>query len=81
MKIPREFSRELMAFIASKVLESDSVVNPNELAKACGLFTRRWFGVCELDCPPLGWDVTGLDAWAQRLGKHVGEFFSNHKEG
>lgn len=81
MKIPREFTRELMSFVASEIIDLVEPPTPNELARTCGAFTRRWFGVCDLDHPSSGWDVIGLVAWAERLGKHVGEFFYHQKEG
>jgi hypothetical protein len=81
MKIPREFNRELLAFIASELTASVHPPIPIELAKSCGGFCLRWFGLMDLPSTFKNEEVRVLVSWSERLGKHVGEFFLNHKEG
>jgi len=81
MKPPREYQRELLAFIASVVDPTRDRPSPSLLAMLCGQFCRRWFGCSDIPDHEPGWEVTELKAWSERLGKHVGEFFQNQKEG
>lgn len=81
MKIPREFERELFMFISSELQTGDPVHSSVELAERCGGFCRRWFGMTELPITYRSDDMAGLVSWSERLGKHVGDFYFNHKEG
>jgi hypothetical protein len=81
MKIPREFERELFMFISSEIQTGDLSHSSVELAERCGQFCRRWFGLTESVCGFRLEPTLELVAWAERLGKHVGDFYFNKKEG
>jgi hypothetical protein len=81
MKIPREFHRELWHFVTDEVLNTVPTPDSIQLAKLAGRFCRRWFGCAELPIDSESWQLVELVAYSERLGKHVGDFFSNHKEG
>lgn len=81
MQIPREFHRQLAAFIFSQIIESGPVPAPVDLAARCGDFCRRWFGAAEIGWTRTDVSLTELVSFSERLGKHVGEFYFNKKEG
>lgn len=80
MKIPREFESHLFKYILSEVRNPDGPRTPAALGESCAAFTRRWFGIEELPAEFKWAEGLELLAWSARLGKHVGEFFLNHKE-
>jgi len=81
MKIPAEFETRLFQFISLETQRVDGPKNPTDLAFACGEFARRWFGL-DYGSEPFEWEQgRALISWAERLGKHVGSFYFNHKEG
>lgn len=81
MKIPREFERQLLLHIVEEVRNPEGPRNGAALGQSAESFARRWFG---LDDPfsDFQWsEGRELLAWSARLGKHVGEFLLNNKEG
>lgn len=81
MKIPREFQHELFVYISFEIQHGDPIHAAAELGQRCGLFTRRWFGCIEVSYTEHQAHLSELVSWSERLGKHVGEFFLNQKEG
>lgn len=79
MKIPREFQRELFSFVSSELVTGELIRTPCELSERCGRFARRWFGITDFGYSGQVVDVIMLVAWAERFGKHVGEFFLTSK--
>ena len=81
MKIPAEFQHRLFQFISAELVRIDGPQTPIELAWSCGQFTRRWFGIDGVN-ELMQWTFgRELISWAERLGKSVGEFYYNQKEG
>lgn len=80
MKIPREFERELFMFISSELQTGEPVHSAVELADRCRGFCLRWFGVMDLPSTFKNDELRMFVSWAERLGKHVGDFYFTHKE-
>ena len=81
MHVPDEFHQRLFQHISIELIRIDGPQNPTELAWSCGRFTRRWFGI-DMNETEFEWKAgRELISWAERLGKSVGEFYYNQKEG
>ena len=81
MQIPREFQRELISYISSELEHGGDVRTSTDLAELCKGFSLRWFGVRDLPSTFKNDDLRFYVSFAERLGKHVGEFFYHQKEG
>lgn len=79
--IPGEFHRELYSFLGAELTDRSSPPTPSELAALCGGYARRWYGVDEGAQGVRLRQVRMLISWSERLGKHLGEFYYNPKEG